>query len=154
MSTLRDPEDAHPMTDTGHDRPDDTVGSRRDTSLADDLLDRDDTSEAVRGGGERQDELRDVEPNEDEQDARRGDDDDYFEPHPQRRSRVTTGLLVALIFVLGMLCGVLAGRVLTPTRPPQIVYLLGDSTTSTPPFPSASAPPTSAPPASTPSAGG
>ena len=143
------------MTDTGHDRPDDTVGSRRDTSLADDLLDRDDTSEAVRGGGERQDELREVEPNQDEQDARRGDDDDdYFEPHPQRRSRVTTGLLVALIFVLGMLCGVLAGRVLTPTRPPQIVYLLGDSTTSTPPSPSASARPTSAPPASTPSAGG
>jgi hypothetical protein len=143
------------MTDTGHDRPDDTVGSRRDTSLADDLLDRDDTSDAVRGGGEWQDELREVEPDQDEQDAQRGDDDDdYFEPHPQRRSRVTTGLLVALIFVLGMLCGVLAGRVLTPTRPPQIVYLLGDSTTSTPPSPSASARPTSAPPASTPSAGG
>ncbi len=136
------------MTDTGHDRPDDTVGSRRDTSLADDLLDRDDTSDAVRGGGEWQDELREVEPDQDEQDAQRGDDDDdYFEPHPQRRSRVTTGLLVALIFVLGMLCGVLAGRVLTPTPPPQIVYLLGDSTTSTP------SPSASAPPASTPSAG-
>ena len=72
------------------------------------------------------------------------EDDDYFEPDGQRRSRVTTGLLVALIFALGVLTGVLVGRLLTPTPAPQVVYVLNDAPSSAPvpsaPVPSAATP--------------
>ena len=140
------------MRDAGHDQPDDqtlddqrgddTVEIRRDPSLVDDLLPPADTTELELEGGEQTAGSQPVDRREglDRQD----EDDEYFEPHTQRRSRVTTGLLVALIFALGMLCGVLAGRVLAPPSRPQIVYLLNDANTST----STPAPPTPAPSAS------
>ena len=77
------------------------------------------------------------------------EDDEYFEPHDQKRSRVTTGLLVALIFALGVLAGLLVGRLLTPAPAPQIVSVLNDAPSSAPP---ASVPPTSVPPSPAPSA--
>ena len=63
---------------------------------------------------------------------------------------MTTGLLVALIFALGMLAGVLVGRLLTPTPAPQIVYVLNDAPSSdaSSPVPSSPAPPPPTPSAS------
>lgn len=54
------------------------------------------------------------------------EDDEEFLAPSAKRSRWTTGLVVALIFVLGAFCGVLLGKALSPTPAPQVVYLLGD----------------------------
>ena len=140
--------------DTARSQPsDDTVELDAGPSLADDLLHSDDpaeeeveqdeqddpergqTADAPRTGGVAEPSTDSTGPDE---------DDDYFEPDGQRRSRVTTGLLVALIFALGVLTGVLVGRLLTPTPAPQVVYVLNDAPSSapvpSPPVPSAATP--------------
>ncbi len=53
------------------------------------------------------------------------DDEEYLEID-HKRSRWTTGLAIALIFVVGIFCGVLLTRALSPTPAPQTVYLLND----------------------------
>ena len=55
-----------------------------------------------------------------------GDDDDYLAP-PTRRGKLTTGLLVALIFLVGILLGAVLSKTLSPAPAPQIVYVLNDS---------------------------
>lgn len=94
--------------DLHHHGADDTIEIRRDPSLTDDLLHLDDGAGSVSTW---------VEPAE--------DDEDYYEP-PKKRSRVTTGLVVALIFLLGMFTGVTLSRLLPAQQRPQIVYLLND----------------------------
>jgi hypothetical protein len=131
---MPDPGDHQPDEHRSVDHPpDSTVELRTDRSLADDLLspdrdatleDRPDVADAGTASA--------LEPDE---------EDDYFDPHAQRRGRGTTGLIVALIFALGMLCGVLVGRALMPAPQPQIVYLLNDvgaSPEQHPPSPSTS----------------
>ena len=54
-------------------------------------------------------------------------EDEYDLEGTGRRSRVTTGLIIALIFALGVLVGVLVARQLSPAPPPRIVYVLNDS---------------------------
>jgi hypothetical protein len=148
------PTDRTDHDDTAGSRPsDDTVELDAGPTLADELLHSDHPAEDE---GE-QDERDDLERGE-RADARPSgglpspatdstgpdEDDDYFEPDGQRRSRVTTGLLVALIFALGVLTGVLVGRLLTPTPAPQVVYVLNDAPSSAPvpsaPVPSAATP--------------
>lgn len=106
------------MPTTG-DPLDDTVETSYAPSLSDDLLAVHDepapdatavAPTAAPPAGEEQDE-----------------DDEYFEPQTRRRSRLTTGLLVALIFLLGMLAGVLLGRALASDPAPQVVYVLNDA---------------------------
>ncbi|WP_156821128.1 hypothetical protein [Microlunatus phosphovorus] len=53
------------------------------------------------------------------------DDEDYYEP-PKKRSRLTTGLVVALIFLLGMFTGVTVSRLLPSQQRPQVIYLLNN----------------------------
>ncbi len=65
------------------------------------------------------------------------DDEDYLAP-AGRRSRLTTGLFVALIFLVGILVGTVLTRALAPTPAPQIVYVLSSGS----PAPTASASPT------------
>ena len=59
------------------------------------------------------------------------DDEDYLAP-AARRGKLTTGLLVALIFLAGLLVGTLLTRVLAPAPAPQVVYGLSDSGASAP----------------------
>ena len=54
------------------------------------------------------------------------DEEDYLEP-PRRRGKLTTGLLVALIFLVGVLAGTVLTKVLAPAPAPQVVYVLNDS---------------------------
>ncbi len=143
MTSSGDPRTSETMHDTDHDHRDaassdagasdagasdagpseDTVEVTTPPSLADDLL---------HGGAADGDaEVVTADPAADPGVAD-PDDDDYLEPDTRRRSRVTTTLLVALIFALGTLTGVLVGRVLTPAPAPRIIYLLNDAPSSAP----------------------
>lgn len=66
------------------------------------------------------------------------DDEDYLAP-AARRSRLTTALLVALIFLIGVLVGTVLSKTLSPDPAPQIVYVLNDAG-SPAPAPAASTP--------------
>lgn len=154
-----DSPELRPADDTVESRSsDDTVEHHAEPTLADDLLSSDHPAEdgdVIRGGAEGEvgrDERGDLEqgqsaeartsaglPSRATDSTGPDEDDEYFEPHDQRRSRLTTGLLVALIFALGVLTGVLVGRLLTPTPAPQIVYVLDDASASAP-VPSARVP--------------
>lgn len=59
------------------------------------------------------------------------DDEDYLAP-AARRGKLTTGLLIALIFLVGVLVGTVLTRTLAPEPAPQIVYVLNDSGSSAP----------------------
>lgn len=100
--------------DLNHHGADDTIEIQRDPRLADDLLQHGSSDDAVAAW---------VEPAE--------DDEDYYQP-PKKRSRVTTGLVVALIFMVGVLVGVTGGRALPQQRAPHVVYLLNDEGSSAP----------------------
>lgn len=63
-------------------------------------------------------------------------DEDYLELD-QPRSRWTTVLVVALIFAVGVLCGGLLTRAVSPSPAPRIVYVLSDASAA--PSPSATA---------------
>ena len=105
------------MTSEPGDRP---LQNTAETSLADDLLTRSGNGTVVDAPTQTA-----AEPGS----GPTGEDDDYLYTDGHRRSRVTTGLLIALIFVIGVLSGVLLARILTPTPPPQIVYVLNGAET-------------------------
>ena len=122
-----------PDGDRDRDGDNDTIEIQRDPSLADDLLRHGSADGSALAESEPVDSIavgskavdlgasgsgpRWVEPVE--------DDEDYYEP-PKKRSRVTTGLVIALIFLLGMFVGVSVSRLLPSQQRPQVVYLLND----------------------------
>lgn len=55
-----------------------------------------------------------------------GDDEDYLQP-ARKRGKLTTGLIVALIFLLGILVGTVLSKTLSPAPAPQVVYVLNDA---------------------------
>ncbi|HET9649395.1 MAG TPA: hypothetical protein VFP34_14360 [Microlunatus sp.] len=56
-------------------------------------------------------------------------DDEDFQPIEGKRSRWTTGLGVALIFMVGVLCGAVLSHVLSPAPAPPTIYVLNDAGT-------------------------
>jgi hypothetical protein len=69
------------------------------------------------------------------------DEEDYLAP-VARRGKLTTALIVALIFIVGILVGTVLYKALAPAPPPQIVYVLNDAGSSAPSAPIAPAPTT------------
>ena len=117
-----------PDGDRDRDGDNDTIEIQRDPSLADDLLRHGSADGSASAESEPVGSIavdlgpagsgpKWVEPVE--------DDEDYYEP-PKKRSRLTTGLVIALIFLLGMFVGVSVSRLLPSQQRPQVVYLLND----------------------------
>ena len=122
------------MPAPGDHRPDDTT-TTPSTSLADDLLTPNDTA-PIAGDT---DSVADTPPaavDEPDDSEDRGEaDDDYLDFVDHKRSRVTTGLIIALVFAVGVLFGALITRTLAPAPQPQIVYVLNKAGHSDSPRP-------------------
>lgn len=116
------------MPAPGDHRPDDTITTPTASSLADDLLSPTDTGTDAETSPATGDEPADSE-------ARGEADDDYLDFGDHRRSRVTTGLIIALIFAVGVLFGALLTRTLTPAPRAQIIYVLSEPGGSDSPHP-------------------
>lgn len=125
------------MPTRGENHPDDTTARAPTASLSDDLLTPTESNLHDLADNGNLDATAAPDPN-----LAAEADDDYVDFSERKHSRFTTGLIVALIFTVGVLCGVLLTRTLSPTPQPQIVYVLNDAHSAPPPptqSPSASA---------------
>lgn len=103
-----------------------------DYSLADALLSRSETDTLIQSRSET------VPPPPGTGAETTASDDDYLDFDTHKRNRVTTGLVVCLIFALGVLTGALVALTFAPSQPPATVYVLSE--TASPSAPSTTGP--------------